>query len=200
MRPIGDPPVGWPEFDYTLPPEDKVAEPPYHPPRLFTGHPTLDGMLSVWHGAVTPAGPPRWEDLADKIWHPWSTSLLLVEIRGPKKPVQSVEAFPVASGLLGLPLFFRGDLPMDNPHAAEVAELARQVAETRRMIPRILPAMAASGGGKAFQPLAIGVPLAPLARSLWRGPIQRVLLSVAPPAKRRGVGAHGCPDKASLID
>ena len=142
MRPIGDPPVGWPEFDYSLPPgkDDKATVAPYKPLCQFTGHPTLDGMLTVWHGAVTRAGPPSWKDLADKIWHPWSTSLLLVESRGDGKPLQSVEAFPVATTLLGLPLFFKGALPMDTPQMTELAEMARQVTELRLMIPRILPA------------------------------------------------------------
>ena len=134
-------------------------------------------------GAVTPAGPPSWKDLADKIWHPWSTSLLLVECRGKAKPVRSVEAFPVATTLLGLPLFFRGDLPMDNPLTAELAEMTRQVSDARAMIPRILPAKPAADG-KAFQPLAVGVPLAPVKGPFWRREVQQVLLSVAPPVSR----------------
>ena len=108
---------------------------PYQPPRLLTGHPTLDAMLGVWHGACSPSGPPRWEDLADLIWHPWSMSLLLVESRGDGKPLHSVEAFPVATTLLGLPLFFKGALPMELPQMKELAEMARQVTETRAMIP-----------------------------------------------------------------
>jgi hypothetical protein len=189
MRPIGVPPVGWPEFDYTLPPHDSTTEAPYEPARQFTGHPTLDGMLSVWHGAVTSAGPPRWEDLADKIWQPWSTSLLLVESCGPAKPLRGVEAFPVATTLLGLPLFFRGALPMDTPQMAELAEMARLVSETRLMIPRILPATT-HADGTAVQPLVAGVPLAPVPASFWRGPIQRVLFAVAPPVRVGAVEAE----------
>jgi hypothetical protein len=192
MRPIGIPPVGWPEFDYTLPPgkDDKAAEAPYKPVRQFTGHPTLDGMLVVWHGAVTSAGPPSWKDLADKIWHPWSTSLLLVESRGPKKPIHSVEAFPVATTLLGLPLFFKGALPDDAPQMKELTEMARQVTETRAMIARILPART-HADGTAVQLLAIGVPLAPDPASFWRRPIRQVLFAVAPPARRPGARGSG---------
>jgi hypothetical protein len=109
--------------------------------------------------------------------------LLLVECRGKGKPVRSVEAFPVATTLLGLPLFFRGDLPMDNPLTAELAEMTRQVLEARRMIPRILPARPA-GDGKAFQPLAVGVPLAPLKRPFWRREVRQVLFSLAAPERR----------------
>ena len=95
MYSLDNPSACWPEFDYTLAPGDDDAEAPYKPARQFTGHPTLDGMLIVWHGAVTPAGPPSWKDLADKIWHPWSTSLLLVECRG------SGQACPQRRGLPG---------------------------------------------------------------------------------------------------
>jgi hypothetical protein len=192
MRPIGIPPVGWPEFDYTLPPrkDGKATEAPYKPVRQFTGHPTLDGMLAIWHGAVTSAGPPSWKDLADKIWHPWSMSLLLVESRGPTKPLHSVEAFPVATTLLGLPLFFKGALPDDTPQMKELAEMARQVTETRAMIPRILPARTHTDGA-AVQPLVVGVPLAPVPAGFWRGPIQQVLFAVAPPARRPGASESG---------
>jgi hypothetical protein len=31
------------------------------------------------------------------------------------KPARGAEALPVAATLLGLPLFFKGVLPMDNP-------------------------------------------------------------------------------------
>lgn len=106
-----------------------------------------------------------------------------MECRGKAKPVRSVEAFPVATTLLGLPLFFRGDLPMDNPLTAELAEMTRQVSDARAMIPRILPAKPAADG-KAFQPLAVGVPLAPVKGPFWRREVQQVLLSVAPPVSR----------------
>jgi hypothetical protein len=183
MYSLDNPSACWPEFDYTLPPGDDDAEAPYKPARQFTGHPTLDGMLIVWHGAVTPAGPPSWKDLADKIWHPWSTSLLLVECRGKAKPIRSVEAFPVATTLLGLPLFFRGDLPMDNPLTAELAEMTRQVSDARAMIPRILPARLA-GDGTAVQPVVVGVPLAPVKGPFWWREVRQVLFSVVPPAQR----------------
>jgi hypothetical protein len=110
----------------------------------------------------------------------------LDEIRVNGKPVRSVEAFPVATTLLGLPLFFRGDLSMDNPLTAELAELAemtRQVSDARAMIPRILPARPAADG-KAFQPLAVGVPLAPVKGPFWRREVRQVLFSVVPPAPR----------------
>jgi hypothetical protein len=141
-------------------------------------------MLIVWHGAVTPAGPPSWKDLADKIWHPWSMSLLLAECRGKAKTVRSVEALPVATTLLGLPLFFRGDLPMDNPMTAELAEMTRQVSDARTMIPRILPARSAADG-TAFNPLAVGVPLTPVKGSFWRREVRQVLFSVAAPKRGR---------------
>src|SRR4051794_16810662 len=54
--------------------------------RLFTGHPTLDAMVGVWHGACSRSGPPRCPNQADRIWHPWSTSLLLLESRHRMKP------------------------------------------------------------------------------------------------------------------
>ena len=86
-------------------------------------------------------------------------SLLLVESRGDGKPLHSVEAFPVATTLLGLPLFFKGALPMELPQMKELAEMARQVTETRAMIPRILPART-QADGIAVRPLAAGVPFA----------------------------------------
>jgi hypothetical protein len=42
------------------------------------------------------------------------------------RPLHSVEAFPVATTLLGLPLFFKGALPDDAPQIKELAEMARQ--------------------------------------------------------------------------
>jgi hypothetical protein len=169
---------------------DGVGGAPYQPPRLLTGHPTLDAMLDVWHGACSPSGPPRWEDLAELIWHPWSMSLLMVESRGDGKPLHSVEAFPVATTLLGLPLFFKGALPMELPQMKELAEMARQVTETRAMIPRILPART-HADGIAVQPLVAGVPLAPVPAGFWRRPIQRVLFAVAPPVRRGVVTGSG---------
>jgi hypothetical protein len=159
-----------------------VSVPPYHPPQLYTGHPTLDAMLAVWYGACTGSGPPRWEDLADLIWHPWSTSLILVESRHRMKPARSAAAFPVAATLLGLPLFFEGALPMDNPRTAELSEMTRAVSMRRRMVPRILPATTRPDG-TVSQPWVVGVPLTPVPASIWRGPVERVLFSIAAPAK-----------------
>jgi hypothetical protein len=156
--------------------------PPYHPPQLYTGHPTLDAMLAVWYGACTSSGPPRWEDLADLIWHPWSTSLILVESRHRMKPARSAATFPVAATLLGLPLFFEGALPMDNPRTAELSEMTRVVSMRRGMVPRVLPATTRPDG-TVSQPWVVGVPLAPIPASIWRGPVERVLFSIAAPAK-----------------
>jgi hypothetical protein len=41
------------------------------------------------------------------------------------KPARSAAAFPVAATLLGLPLFFEGVLPMDNPQTAELESVRR---------------------------------------------------------------------------
>jgi len=178
----GNPPGEPPGFAPGEPSGHGAGAPPYYPPRLYTGHPTLDAMLIVWYGACTNSGPPRWEDLADLIWHPWSTSLILVESRHRMKPARSATAFPVAAALLGLPLFFEGALPMDNPRTAEMSEMTRVVSMRRRMVPRILPATTRPDGS-VCQPLVVGVPLAPVPASIWRGPVEQVLFSVAAPAK-----------------
>jgi hypothetical protein len=72
---------------------------------------------------------------------------------------------------------------MDNPLTAELAEMTRQVSEARTMIPRILPARPAANG-KAFQPLAVGVPLAPVKGPFWRREVRQVLFSVVAPERR----------------
>jgi len=167
-----------------------VGAPPYCPPRLYTGHPTLDAMLIVWYGACTSSGPPRWEDLADLIWHPWSTSLMMVESCQRMKPARSAAAFPVAASMLGLPLFFEGVLPMDNPQTAELSEMTRVVSMRRRMVPRVLPARTRPDG-TVCQPWVVGVPLAPVPASIWSGPVERVLFSIANPVKADLVKASG---------
>jgi len=50
------------------------------------------------------------------------------------------------------------------------------------MVPRILAATPRSDG-TVSQPWVIGVPLAPVPASIWRGPVERVLFSIAAPAK-----------------
>jgi hypothetical protein len=177
-----------PGFSSGEPVGDGAGGAPYQPPRLLTGHPTLDAMLDVWHGACSPSGPPRWEDLADLIWHPWSMSLILVESRHRMKPARSAEAFPVATTLLGLPLFFRGALPMDNCQAAELSEMTRVVSMRQRMVRRILPARTRPDGS-ICQPWVAGVPLLPVPASFWGRPVERVLFSVAAPVRAGAVKA-----------
>jgi hypothetical protein len=51
-------------------PSNGAVMPPYHHPRLFTEHWTLDAVLIVWYDACGRSRPPEWEDLADQICHP----------------------------------------------------------------------------------------------------------------------------------
>ena len=55
------------------------------------------------------------------------------------RPARCATAFPIAATLLGLPLFFKGALPMDNPLTAELLEMTRMVPMGCPMVPRILP-------------------------------------------------------------
>jgi hypothetical protein len=72
--------------------------------------------------------------------------------------------------------------PMDNCQAAELSEMTRVVSMRRRMVPRVLPARTRADGS-VRQPWVVGVPLAPVPASVWRGPVERVLFSVAVPVK-----------------
>jgi len=50
------------------------------------------------------------------------------------------------------------------------------------MVPRILLARTGADGS-VCQPWVVGAPLAPVPASIWRGPVERVLFSVAGPVK-----------------
>lgn len=139
-----------------------AAVPPYRPPRLFTGYGTLDAALTVWYSACDKSGPPHWEDLADLIWRPWVMNLLMVESRHRMKPARCAQALPVATALLGLPMWFAGALPLDNPPTAALAEMVRVVCMRRRPVFRLAPACPTTGdAGSRLH--VVGMPLAPIA-------------------------------------
>jgi hypothetical protein len=50
------------------------------------------------------------------------------------------------------------------------------------MVPRILPAKTRPDG-TVSQPWVVGVPLAPVPSSVWCGPVERILFSIASPVK-----------------
>jgi hypothetical protein len=150
--------------------------PPYRPPQLFTGHPTLDAVLTVWHGACDKSGPPHWEDMADLIWHPWFTHLLMAESRSRMKPARCAASFPVATALLGLPMWFGGILPLDNPRTAALSEMTRVVSMRRHPVFRILPSRLR----------VVGMPLAPVAPEFAPYRVERVLFAVVNAGKGAG--------------
>ena len=106
-----------------------------------------------------------------------------------RNPVRSVEAFPVAATLLGLPLLFKVGLPMDNPQRAELSEMTRVASMRGQMVPRILPARIRADGS-VCQPWVAEVPLAPVPASFWGGPVERVLFSVSASVKAGAVEAE----------
>jgi hypothetical protein len=164
---------------------DGAVMPSYHHPRLFTGHPTLDRILTVWYGACTRSGPPRWEDMRDLMWQgqtlqPWCVHLVLAESRHRMKPARCAEVYPVAAMMLGLPLFFAGVLPMDNPRAAKLSAFTSLVCRGRRIAFKKLPEKTRADG-TVSRPLVIGLPLVPVPLQLSLPPyrIERVLFAIA---------------------
>ena len=154
---------------------------PYRPPRLFTGNPTLDAVLTVWYGACDPSGPPSWQGLADAIWHPWFMTLLVAESRHRMKPARCETGFPVATALLGLPMWFRGVLPMDDPRTAALSDMVRVVSMRRRPVFRLLPGQPADRRlHVAGMPLTAGMPGVPSHR------MEQVLFAVVDHADGRG--------------
>jgi hypothetical protein len=172
-----------------LTPGNHAAIPPYRPPQLFTGHRSLDAALAVWYGACDKSGPPRWEDLADLIWHPWVMNLLMVESRSRMKPARCAKAFPVATALLGLPMWFGGVLPLDNPRTAALSDMVRLVSMRRRPVFRLLPA-GSEADGTARRLRVVGMPLADVApavavaREIVPYRVERVLFAIADAAGR----------------
>jgi hypothetical protein len=173
-----------------LTPGNHATIPPYRPPQLFTGHRSLDAALAVWYGACDKSGPPRWEDLADLIWHPWVMNLLMVESRSRMKPARCAKAFPVATALLGLPMWFGGVLPLDNPRTAALSDMVRLVSMRRRPVFRLLPAGSGADGGSpktARRLRVVGMPLADVAPEIAPCRVERVLFALVDAAGRAGV-------------
>ena len=141
MRPIGIPPVGWPEFDYTLPPA-KTARPPTRRTNPRGSSPVTRRSTACWPSGTVLSPAPGLQ--AGRIWPTRSG------IPGARLCCWwSAWADEAASQRRGIPgrddaarpaAVLQGALPDDTPQMKELAEMARQVAETRAMIARILPA------------------------------------------------------------
>jgi|SRR4051794_384951 hypothetical protein len=159
--------------------------PPYRPPQLFTGNSTLDAVLTVWYGACDKSGPPHWEDFADLIWHPWFVHLLMAENRSRMKPARCTTAMPVATVLLGLPMWFGGVLPMNNPRTAALSEMTRMVSMRRKPVFRMLP-VPPEADGIARRLQVVGMPLAPVTLAFAPYRVERVLFAVVHADKDAG--------------
>ena len=177
-----------------LMPGRHAAIPPYRPPRLFTGRTSIDAALAVWYGACDKSGPPSWEDLADLIWHPWFMNLLMVESRHRMKPAQCIKSFPVARAPLGLPMWFGGTLPLDNPQTAALSNIVRVVSR-RRPVFKLLPPTS-EFAGPARRLYVAGMPLADSVSDTGRDRLERVLFAIVDAEGRNSpaiTGASSAP-------
>jgi hypothetical protein len=82
--------------------------------------------------------------------------------------------------VLGLPQFFTGAFPKDNPRTAKLTELTRLVSTRRRLVFKTLPDRIGPDGSTR-RALVIGLPLAhvPLWSDLPPYRVERVLFAVA---------------------
>jgi hypothetical protein len=158
-------------------PGHHATVPPYRPPRLFTGRHSIDAALAVWYGACDKSGPPSWGKLSDLIWHPWFMNLLMVESRHRMKPAQCIKSFPVATALLGLPMWFGGTLPLDNPQTAALSSIVRVVSMRRRPVFKLLPPVSETAGS-ARRLYVVGMPLADSMSDMVPYRLERVLFAV----------------------
>jgi len=173
-----------------------AAVPPYRPPRLFTGYGTLDAALTVWYGACDKSGPPGWAKLSDLIWYPWFMNLLMVESRHRMKPARCVKSFPVATALLGLPMWFGGTLPLDNPQTAALSSIVRVVSMRRRPVFKLLPPTPETAS-PARRLYVAGMPLADSLSDTVPYRLERVLFAIVD-AKGRNSPAITGASSASL--
>jgi hypothetical protein len=148
--------------DFVILTLNNPAAPPYRPPHLFTGYPTLDAVLTVWYGACDKSGPPAWEGLADLIWHPWFRNLMMAESWSRMKPARCEAGFPVA---------------------ATLSNMVGVVSMRRRPVFLLLPARPGVGAGRLR---VVGMPLAVTARAAASYRMERVLFAVVNQMADRG--------------
>ena len=88
---------------------------------------------------------------------------------------------------LGLPQFFIGKFPKDNPRTTVLAEVARLASVKRRVLVRNLPERIRLDG-TVSRPVVIGLPMAPMFTGSLVPPfrIEPVLFAVVNPKKERG--------------
>lgn len=105
-------------------------------------------------------------------------NLLMAESWSRMKPARCEAGFPVATTLLGLSMWFRGVLPMDDPRTAALSNMVRVVSMRRRPVFRVLPARPGVDAGRLR---VVGMPLAVTARAAALYRMERVLFAVVNP-------------------
>ncbi|QQP87876.1 hypothetical protein IGS68_17545 [Skermanella sp. TT6] len=151
----------------------------------LTGHPPLDHLLTVRRGNQNrrEGRPPRWSEIRRHFWNtdagePACMDFMLVYDPG---GMRCDTMMPVASALLGLPLFFAGTDWRDGARTRKVAPFVRRVARSQRAMRGFLTPGARAVHARAGRLLAVaGVPLAPEAGGAGEGARGRlVLMTVA---------------------
>jgi hypothetical protein len=130
-----------------------------HPARYNwrTGHPILDGLLSVWQEYRLQSRLPRWSEIRDQIAPEVHAHLILLENQRGMRPPVCTQIGPTAAQLLGLPPNFTGTAWTDADRPHRIAPLTQSIARGKLPIRHCLSA--APGCPTLLQ--AIGVPLAP---------------------------------------
>lgn len=111
--------------------------------------------------------PPRWSEIRRHFWNPDAgepacMDFMLVYDPGGMRPPACDTMMPVASALLGLPLFFAGTDWRDGARTRKVAPFVRRVARSQRAVRGFLTPGARAVHARAGRLLAVaGVPLAP---------------------------------------
>jgi hypothetical protein len=104
-----------------------------HPARYNwrTGHPVLDGLLSVWQEYRLQSRPPRWSEIRDHIAPEVHAHLILLENQRGMRPPVCIRIGPTAAQLLGLPPNFTGAAWTDESRPHRIAPLTRTVARRK---------------------------------------------------------------------
>jgi hypothetical protein len=96
-----------------------------------TGHPVLDGLLSVWQEYRLQSRPPRWSEIRDHIAPEIHAHLILLQYQGGTRPPLCTWIGPTAAQLLGLSPNFTGTAWTDETRPYRIAPLTRTVARRK---------------------------------------------------------------------
>ncbi len=125
-------------------------------------------------------------------------NLLMVESRHRMKPAQCVKSFPVATALLGLPMWFGGTLPLDNPQTAALSSIVRVVSMRRRPVFKLLPPTP-EADGPARRLYVAGMPLADSVSDTAPYRLERVLFAIVDAEGRNSPAITGASTALSMI-